>query len=66
MGSHAVTVYEKGAEVVRMYESLLGKAGFRAPPCLPITPGCCMMERYRQRAILREDTNCNAALPRSR
>ena len=47
MGSHAVTVYEKGAEVVRMYESLLGKAGFRAPPCLPITPGCCMMEGYQ-------------------
>ena len=25
-----VTVYEKGAEVVRMYETLLGKGGFRA------------------------------------
>lgn len=26
---YTVTVYEKGAEVVRMYETLLGKAGFR-------------------------------------
>lgn len=26
---YTVTVYEKGAEVVRMYEALLGKAGFR-------------------------------------
>ena len=26
---YTVTVYEKGAEVVRMYESLLGKDGFR-------------------------------------
>ncbi len=24
-----MTVYEKGAEVVRLYETLLGKAGFR-------------------------------------
>jgi aminopeptidase N len=26
---YTVTVYEKGAEVVRMYETLLGKDGFR-------------------------------------
>ena len=26
---YTVTVYEKGAEVVRMYQTLLGKAGFR-------------------------------------
>ena len=25
----AVTVYEKGAEVVRLYDTLLGKEGFR-------------------------------------
>lgn len=26
---YSLTVYEKGSEVVRMYECLLGKAGFR-------------------------------------
>jgi aminopeptidase N len=26
---YTVTVYEKGAEVVRLYNTLLGKAGFR-------------------------------------
>jgi aminopeptidase N len=26
---YTVTVYEKGAEVVRLYSTLLGKAGFR-------------------------------------
>jgi aminopeptidase N len=26
---YTVTVYEKGAEVVRLYETLLGKEGFR-------------------------------------
>jgi aminopeptidase N len=26
---YTVTVYEKGAEVVRMYDTLLGKQGFR-------------------------------------
>ena len=27
------TVYEKGAEIVRLYQTLLGKPGFRCAPC---------------------------------
>ena len=30
---YTVTVYEKGAEIIRVYHTLLGKAGFR---CLPV------------------------------
>lgn len=30
---YTLTVYEKGAEVVRIYQTLLGKAGFRKVTC---------------------------------
>ncbi len=39
---YTVTVYEKGAEVVRLYATLLGKQGFRKGACLlslfPVAP----------------------------
>ena len=45
---YTVTVYEKGAEVVRLYHTLLGEAGFRAGMDL-------YFERYDGQAVTVED-----------
>lgn len=38
---YTLTVYEKGAEIVRLYNTLLGKEGFRrAPACHVCTVMC--------------------------
>ena len=35
---YTLTVYEKGAEIVRLYNTLLGKEGFRRAPMCPVCP----------------------------
>ena len=38
---YTLTVYEKGAEIVRLYHTLLGKEGFRrAPACHASSLAC--------------------------
>ena len=43
---YTLTVYEKGAEIVRLYNTLLGKEGFRrAPACHVCSLQRCFMGR---------------------
>ena len=47
----AATVYEKGAEIIRIYQTLLGKAGFRCCSLLSVvTCMHCAATVYRKGA----------------
>ncbi|WP_305820913.1 aminopeptidase N [Massilia brevitalea] len=51
---YTVTVYEKGAEVVRMYQTLLGREGFRKGMDL-------YFERHDEQAVTCDDFRCAMA-----
>jgi hypothetical protein len=45
-----MTVYEKGAEVVRLYNTLLGKEGFRKGKLRVVCVFCSQLRLFWQRA----------------